>query len=208
MTLLLINLVFSLFALWCLLKFYLGRHKQVPVSGKTEKTSGVNLKVSEHVAVNLYQPRETKVVKQFSYQKILSDKIDRVSVLNDELAYCPSFESADIPENVINKMLHIALTDHGTNCVEVLRMVEFIEGKVRPQHLPHLKQLFIRFGSSYNLFDIAMYRAVYRCSNSQDKSEFLNLIQTVSIFTPDLIAAKTQMNEGSNLSAVSPQKMM
>lgn len=149
-------------------------------------------RVAREVTQELIKINKYRGESKANYSMILNGDITKVSQLYNQLQICQGIGDKFIPDAVIDKMLNIAVGDHSTNSTEVLFIFEYLHERILPKHIRYLKQLFIRYGSNNNLFDVELYKIVLACANCQERDDFLTLIQSVSFFTPDLISLKLE----------------
>lgn len=172
------------------------QRKEKILTGSLENT--LENRVAKEVTQELVKINKYRGENKANFSKILSGDIDKVSQLYNELQICQGIGNQFLPDAVIDKMLNIAVGDHGTNDSEVLFIFEYLHDRILPKHIRYLKQLFIRYGSSNNVFDVELYKVVLSCTSCQEKNDFLDLIQSVSLFTPDLISLKLKYEKTSS----------
>ena len=85
---------------------------------------------------------------------------------------------------MLDKLTELANPDEA-NCVEVLLLLECLQGKVTAKHLHRLKAVFARYGSNNHLFDVALFNVVAASHDCREKFELLEFIYQNSRFTRD-----------------------
>ncbi|MFD2165099.1 hypothetical protein ACFSJY_02385 [Thalassotalea euphylliae] len=183
MTLLLTNCLIALLLMLLIKRIYFAdvTHFYKQYKAKTKRRA-----MRDRVEVE--QLRRQRL-QSYIHDKVISGQVNSVAALTPELELCSKLENENVSELFIDRVVEIITSDHATNSFDVLATLEYLKGKVRKQHLKPLKQLFIRFGATNNLFDIELCKVVGSCAESKEKSDLIAFINQRTPMSPALVLA-------------------